>query len=279
MISGKARLAGVIGWPIGHSRSPRLHAYWLDRYGIDGAYIPLRVPPDRLAYVLRALAYAGFKGINVTVPHKEAALTLMDEVSPEARRIGAVNTIVFDDRERMIGSNTDGYGFIENIRSGHPSWTATSGPAVVLGSGGAARAVCAALLAQGSPEIRLINRTPERAMTVAGDLGGPIQVIPWAERSFVLNDCSLLVNTTTLGMQGGLPLDLDLSRLPVSALVTDIVYTPLETELLRTARARGNPVMDGLGMLLHQARPGFSLWFGVEPEVTPALRDWVLGTG
>ena len=278
-ISGNARLAGVVGWPVKHSLSPRLHGYWLDHYKIDGAYVPLSVRPEHLSSVLRALGQAGFRGMNITVPHKEAALAIVDQASPQARRIGAVNTIHIDENGRLIGSNTDGYGFLENLISGRPSWRAKSGAAVVLGGGGAARAICAALLDRGAPEIRLANRTEDKAKSLVDDLGGPIRIVPWADRSLALEDAALLVNTTTLGMTGTAPLDLDLSRLPVTALVTDIVYAPLETPLLRQAKERGNAVVDGIGMLLHQARPGFELWFGVKPEVTAALREKVLGAG
>lgn len=276
IISGKARLAGVIGWPVSHSRSPRLHNFWLQKYGIDGAYIPLAVSPNHLMNVLRALAQAGFCGVNITVPHKEAALAVMDQSTPEAIHIGAVNTIIFNEQGQMLGSNTDGFGFTENLRTNCSSWLANAGPAVVLGGGGGARAICAALIDQGVPEIRLTNRSQNRAQIVAADLGGPIKVISWAERHAALANASLLVNTTTLGMTGAPALDVDLTFLPLTALVTDIVYTPLETPLLKEARMRGNPVVDGLGMLLHQARPGFTAWFGVEPEVTPALREWIL---
>lgn len=278
MSTGTTKLAGVIGWPVSHSRSPRLHTYWLQQYGIDGAYLPLAVSPDHLKTVLQGLAYAGFRGVNITLPHKEAALACMDEVTAEARRIGAVNTVVFDRQGRMSGSNTDGFGFCENLLAGYPQWRAEAGPAVVLGGGGGARAVCAALIDRGTPQIFLVNRSLTRAQTLAEDLGDMISVVPWEERSSVLAQAALLVNTTTLGMSGTPPLDLDLSRLPGSALVTDIVYVPLETPLLREARARGNPVVDGIGMLLHQARPGFALWFGTEPKVTVALRDWMLGS-
>ncbi|MDH3472169.1 MAG: shikimate dehydrogenase [Rhodospirillales bacterium] len=279
ILSGKAKLAGVLGWPVGHSRSPRLHGYWLDRHGIDGAYLPLPVRPQAFGSVLAALVELGFRGVNVTVPHKQAALTACHEIDPDAERIGAVNTVVISGG-RTRGSNSDGYGFLENLRQGAPGWQAASGPAVVLGAGGAARAVVAALLDAGAPEIRLVNRTRTRAEALAKALGrplsGPLTIVDWSERQAQLQDAAVLVNTTTLGMAGGQPLDLDLDRLPGAALVNDIVYTPLETPLLAAARARGNPVVDGLGMLLHQARPGFAAWFGVEPEVTEELRRFVL---
>lgn len=275
-ITGKAALAGVLGWPVGHSRSPLLHNYWLDHLGIDGAYVPLEVAPDDFAMVLAALPRMGFKGANVTVPHKERALGLVDELDPLAERIGAVNTLVVLDDGRIEGRNTDAFGFLENLRRGAPDWVPKSGPAIVLGAGGAARAVVAALVEAGTPEIRLLNRSPERAEALARSLGGPVRVEPWERRADVLDDAALVVNTTTLGMSGQKPLDLDLGRLAAGAVVNDIVYAPLDTELLKAARARGNRIVDGLGMLLWQAVPGFEAWFGARPEVTDQLRDWVL---
>ena len=273
--SGNARLAGVFGWPVVHSRSPRLHGYWLDHYRIDGAYVPLAVPPEDFAEAVRALPLLGFAGANVTLPHKERALELVDEADALARRIGAVNTVTVEDGRRLHGRNTDGFGFIENVRAGAPAWVA-EGPVVVLGAGGTARAVAVALSDAGVPEIRLVNRTEERAKTVADAVGSDVRVVPWAERADALASAGLLVNTTTLGMTGRPPLDLDLSALPATAVVTDAVYDPVETPLLATAKARGLTTVDGLGMLLHQARPGFEAWFGVAPEVTPELRAFVL---
>jgi len=277
--SGRARVAGVIGWPVAHSLSPRLHGHWLDRYRIDGAYVPLPVAPDDLAAALAALGKLGFAGVNLTVPHKEAALALVDRPSDRAIRIGAVNTIVVGDDGGLMGDNTDGFGFIENLRAGAPGWSARAGPAVVIGAGGAARAVVAALLDAGAPRIRLVNRTRARADVLAETMadigGGAIDVHAWADRAAVLDGAGLVVNATTLGMTGQPPLDLPLDRLPAAALVTDIVYAPLTTPLLAAAAGRGNRVVDGLGMLLHQARPGFAAWFGVEPRVTTALRDFV----
>lgn len=272
-------VAGVMGWPIGHSLSPRLHGYWLKHHGIDGAYVPLSVHPDHFREALKALPKLGFRGANVTVPHKEQALAYVDRVSDEARRMGAVNTVVVEPDGRLSGSNTDAFGFIANLGAGCPQWTASAGPAVVLGAGGAARAVCTALLDAGAPEIQLSNRTEARARSMAADIGGPISVVPWDQRHDALADAATLVNTTTLGMVGNPPLTLDLSSLPRMALVTDIVYRPLMTPLLQGAKAHGHPIVDGLGMLLHQARPGFAAWFGVMPDVTEALRDFVLGAG
>ncbi len=273
--SGKARLAGVMGWPIAHSLSPRLHGYWLEHHRIDGVYMPLAVAPDDLPAALSALPALGFRGVNLTLPHKEPALDLCHQVDELARRIGAVNTIVVREG-KLVGSNSDAFGFLENLKEGAPEWRAAEAPAVVLGAGGAARAVIAALADAGAPEVRIVNRTRERAEALAASLGGALSVRSWEQRGDALAGAGLLVNTTTLGMAGQAALDLDLAALPDQALVTDIVYAPLVTPLLETARARGNPIVDGLGMLLHQARPGFAAWFGLQPKVTPALRAFVL---
>ena len=270
LLSGHARLAGVFGHPVTHSRSPRLHGFWLERYGIDGAYIPLGVAPGGFAAAVRALVDLGFRGANVTIPHKLAAFEICDAVAPFARRAGAVNTLIFRDGQ-IEGSNTDGFGFLESIREAAPGWRADAGPAVLLGAGGAARAIAAALLDAGAPRVTLVNRTAAKAEALARDLGGPIHV---ADRP-PLEDAALLVNTTSLGMQGQPGLEVDLAPLPASAVVADIVYVPLETRLLAAARARGLVAVDGLGMLLHQARPGFEAWFGVAPQVDQTLRDEV----
>ena len=272
-LSGKALLAGVMGWPNSHSRSPCVHGYWLEKYAIDGAYVPLAVVPDRFEEALKGLQAAGFRGVNVTVPHKEAALRACDTLDPDAKRIGAVNTIVFGDDGSIQGSNTDAYGFIENIRQ-TAAWS--GGGAGVLGAGGAARAICVSLIDAGATQIHLINRTKSRAESLAREFGNKIRVEDWKNRSNTLLNASLLVNTTSLGMTGQPPLDINLDVLPTSAIVNDIVYAPLETPLLATARSRGNITIDGLGMLLHQARPGFEIWFGTDPEVTEAMRNIVL---
>ncbi|MES2712624.1 MAG: shikimate dehydrogenase [Pseudomonadota bacterium] len=269
-LTGAARLAGVLGNPVAHSRSPRLHGFWLQRHGIDGAYVPLPVLPENFARAVRGLADCGFRGANVTIPHKLAAFEVCDSVDATARRAGAVNTLVFD-QGRILGSNTDGFGFLESIREQAPGWAATDGPAVLLGAGGAARAVAAALLDAGCPRLTLVNRTVARAEALARDLGGPVEVATTAP----LDGAALLVNTTSLGMAGHGALDIDLAALPGHAVVADIVYVPLETPLLAQARARGLRGVDGLGMLLHQARPGFAAWFGVEPQVDAELRAFV----
>lgn len=279
MLSGDAKLAGVIGWPVAHSLSPRLHGHWLEALDIDGAYLPLAVAPEHLESAVRGLAHAGFEGANVTIPHKQAVQCLCDNLSENARAIGAVNTLVFRDGE-IAGSNTDGFGFLENLRQGAPTWDAGAGPAVVLGAGGAARAVVWALLDAGVPEVRLLNRTEAKAAALAetfsNSSSAPVAVAAWDRRHAVLDDAALLVNSTSLGMTGQPALPIDLSSLPPTAIVTDLVYNPLETPLLAAARKRGNKIVDGLGMLLHQARPGFTAWFGVQPDVTVALRRAVL---
>lgn len=268
--------AGVIGWPIEHSLSPRLHGYWLKQYGIDGSYDACPVKPQDAEAFIRGLANDGLAGINVTVPHKQAAFVCVDETDNFAKRIGAVNTIVVGADGKLTGSNTDGFGFLENLKSGAPDWSPDQGPVTVIGAGGAARAIVAALLDAGAPSLRLVNRTPARAEDLAGEIGGRIEVVAWEKRTAALKDSVLLVNTTTLGMAGAPPLDLDLDNLPDNCVVTDIVYAPLITPLLAAAAERGNVTVDGLGMLLHQARPGFHQWFGVEPMVTAAQRAFVL---
>jgi shikimate dehydrogenase len=285
-LTGKSLIAGVFGWPVTHSRSPRLHGYWLQHYGIDGAYIPFSTHPAQFEQALRALPALGFRGANVTLPHKERAFDLVDRLTDRAQRIGAVNTVMVEDDGRMLGDNTDGYGFVEHLAASILDWQPQAGPAVVLGAGGAARAIVVALLEAGVPQVRLVNRTTRRAEDVAAavsahsfngiSFNGRVSVHDWDDRHQVLAGAALLVNSTQLGLAGQPPLALDLSALPSEAIVDDIVYVPLETPLLAAARQRGNRVVDGLGMLLHQARPGFAAWFKVEPEVTPAFRDFVL---
>ncbi len=274
-ISGKARIAGIMGWPVEHSRSPRLHNYWLGRYGIDGVYIPFAVEPDQLEASLRALPGLGIRGTNVTVPHKERAFAVVDEADGIARRIGAANTIEVAADGLLRATNTDGFGFTEALRARVPGWAPESGPAVVIGAGGAARAVLVALQDLGVPEIRVVNRTRERADAVIAEFGAPLIAAAWTEREAALEGAALLVNTTTLGMEGGNALELRLDALPVDAVVNDIVYVPLRTPLLAAAESRGNVAVDGLEMLLHQARPGFAAWFGHAPEVTDDLRDFM----
>jgi len=269
-------LAGVIGDPIGHSKSPRLHGHWLNAYGLAGHYIPMQISAGDLPEALRTLPKLGFKGINVTIPHKEAALSLADEVTDSAARIGAANTLTFREDGTFQADNTDGYGFLQNLISSAPSWHADTGPAAVLGAGGACRAVIVALLDAGCPEIRLSNRTKDRAKALAKQFGPKVKVVDWGQEGALFSEAALAVNTTSLGMEGQPPISFDLNCLPSKALATDLIYTPLLTPFLRAATVKGCATVDGLGMLLYQAVPGFERWFGTRPEVTPALRDIVL---
>ncbi len=278
-ITGKTLIAGVMGWPVAHSRSPQLHGFWLKYYGIDGAYIPLPVDPKNLATALSALPAMGFRGANLTVPHKQAGFNFLDDVDSAAEHIGAVNTIIVGPGGRLRGINTDAYGFIENIKDGAPDLAFNAGKILILGAGGAARAVCVALLEAGATDIVLCNRSRARAEALAARLTAShakIICADWASRTERLDGAKLVVNTTSLGMVGQPPLEIDLSALAGDAVVNDIVYTPLETQLLVQARAKGCIAIDGLGMLLHQARPAFAQWFGVDPAVTPELRRHVL---
>jgi shikimate dehydrogenase len=268
-------LAGVMGWPVMHSRSPVLHGYLLSHHGLRGAYVPLAIPPERLAGALRGLAPLGFSGCNLTIPHKERALAVVDEIDPVARRIGAISCIAVREDGSLWGTNNDAFGFVENVRQQQPAWRADAGPAVVIGAGGGARAVAWSLADRGARDIRVVNRTPERAEALARDFGPPVTAVAWDDRHAALRDAAMLVNTTSQGMVGNAPLDLSLEGLPAHALVCDIVYVPLETPLLAAARQRGNPTVDGLGMLLHQARPAWRAWFGIDPEITPDLRATV----
>jgi len=280
-ITGRTRLAGIMGWPVSHSRSPALHNFWLGEYGIDGVYVPLPVRPEQLRQALRALPALGFRGCNLTIPHKEAALSIVDRVDPLARRIGAVNTVIVAPDGALEGRNTDAFGFRENLNDCAPDWDPAAGGAVVFGAGGAARAVVAALIEARVPEIRLVNRTIGRAEILARDLAVPhgrVSAHPWAARDALLDGAGLLVNTTSLGMTGAPELEIDLSQLPTDAVVVDIVYVPLNTPLLVAARQRGHRTVDGLGMLLHQGRPGFEAWFGTPARVTRELRAAVLTT-
>jgi len=271
-------MAGVMGWPISHSRSPLIHNHWLAQLGLRGTYLPLPVDPLRLSEALTGLSALGFAGCNLTLPHKVQALDCISDLDDTARQIGAVNTVVVQTDGSLRGTNTDAFGYIQSLREAQPHWQASAGPAVVLGAGGAARAVVWALADAGAKDIRLLNRSLDKAQALAAEFGTPVQALGWAQRHAALADASLVVNTTTQGMQGQPALDIQLDALPRHALVSDIVYTPLETDLLLRAKARGNPCVGGLGMLLHQARPGFAAWFGVMPEVTPTLWQKVLAS-
>lgn len=271
-----APLAGVIGLPIVHSRSPKLHTHWLKRYGIDGHYIPMPVLPENLAEVLRALPRLGFVGINVTIPHKEAVLTLADVVTDRAALIGAANTLIFRPDGKIHADNTDGYGFIANLRQSAPDWVSDHGPAAVIGAGGAARAVVASLLDSGVSELRITNRTRIRSEQIRAEFGARVIVYDWAQAGNMLEGSMTVVNATSLGMQGKQPLRIPLDALSPKALVTDLVYTPLITPFLADAQARGCRIVDGLGMLLHQAAPGFERWFDQRPVIDDETRRTVL---
>jgi shikimate dehydrogenase len=270
--------ACVIGWPVEHSRSPAIHRYWLDLYGIDGAYEMEAVRPEELADFLGSLGERGYAGANVTLPHKEEALRLAPVVDEAARAIGAANTLWLDAAGRLNASNSDAYGFITNLNQEAPHWNKGRRPVMVLGAGGAARAILYGLIGQGASRILLTNRTRDRAEALAGTFGPAVSVVDWDARNQALAGCGLLVNATSLGMTGKEPLDIDVEVLPEDAAIADIVYNPLKTPLLAAARARGKQVVGGLGMLLYQAVPGFERWFGVRPEVTKELRAHVATT-
>jgi shikimate dehydrogenase len=268
-------LAGVMGWPVMHSRSPMLHNYWFGKYRLAGTYVPLAIRPEGLAGGLRALHPLGFAGCNLTIPHKEQAMKIVDEVDALARAIGAMSCVVVRSDGSLSGTNNDCYGFIHSIRQEQPGWRADSGPAVVIGAGGGARAVCYGLAQEGAREIRLVNRSFERAKEIARQFGGPIKALPWEDRHDALQGAAMVVNTTSCGMVGQPALDIRLDKLGKTALAADIIYIPLETPFLAAARKRGNRTVNGLGMLLHQARPAWKAWFGIEPEVTAELRTMV----
>jgi shikimate dehydrogenase len=270
-------LAGVVGWPIGHSRSPRLHGHWLKRYGIEGYYIPIGLKPQDFEAGMRALPKLGFRGVNVTIPYKELVLSMASSVSDRASLIGAANTIVFRPDGTIRADNTDGYGFIMSLRQSAPFWTPSAGPALVLGAGGAARAVVQSLLAEGVPEVRLANRTRARSEMLRDQFGAKVTTVDWNRAGEAAAGALTIVNTTSLGMVGQPELNIRLDMAPRAALVTDIVYQPLITPFLRQAMDLGLTVVDGLGMLLHQAVPGFELWFDHRPEVDEELRAAVLG--
>lgn len=271
-MNARIPLAGVIGSPIAHSKSPQLHQHWLRTYGLPGYYIPIDVSPDKLRDVLRMLPDMGFVGVNITIPHKEAVLDIADIVTDRATLIGAANTLIFRKDGRIHADNTDGYGFLENLRSYAPHWDPKAGPAAVLGAGGAARAVVASLLDAGVPEILLTNRTRIRAESIAEDFGNRIVLVDWVQAGNILEDANLVVNTTSLGMVGKPELRVPLDGLKKGSLVTDLVYAPLRTPLLAAAEAAGCHTVDGLGMLLHQAVPAFERWFGQRPSVDNATR-------
>ncbi|MEP5759795.1 MAG: shikimate dehydrogenase [Litoreibacter sp.] len=276
MTEFKIPLAGVIGHPIAHSRSPQLHKYWLEKYGLAGHYIPMDVSSQDLPHVLNNLPKMGFVGVNVTLPHKETVLEIADVISDRASLIGAANTLTFQADGKLYADNTDGHGFLANLKQQAPDWSASDGPALVLGAGGAARAVIAALLQDGASQIIVANRTRARAETLKSHFGAKVSVVDWTQAVNQTSELATLVNTTALGMDGKEKLRFSVSKLPQTALVADIVYTPLVTELLSEAADHGCRTVDGLGMLLHQATPGFERWFGYAPEVDDAMRDAIL---
>jgi shikimate dehydrogenase len=271
-------LAGVMGWPVMHSRSPHLHNYWFKQHELAGTYVPLAIEPGKLGPALRALAPLGFSGCNLTIPHKEAALAIVDEIHPTAAKMGAISCVTVRPDGSLVGSNNDGYGYMQSLLDEQPGFKADAGPVVIIGAGGGARAVAMALAEHGAKKIRIVNRTMARAEALARDLGAPIEALAWQSRHDALEGACLLVNTTSQGMVGQGVLDLSLDKLPKTAVVSDIVYIPKETPLLEAGRKRGNATVNGLGMLLHQARPAWEAWFGISPRVTPELRAMIEAT-
>jgi shikimate dehydrogenase len=270
-----APVAAVIGWPVKHSRSPLIHRHWLARYGIAGDYIRHAVAPEEIEGFLASFATGPFVGANVTVPHKEAAFAAVARADGVAAALGAVNTVWLEKGE-LVGGNTDALGFLANLDQRSPAFASMQGPALVLGAGGAARAVLYALQSRGFGPIHVVNRSRDRAEALVECFGAPLAVAGWEDVPRLIGEATIIVNTTSLGMEGQPPLAIDLAPARDDCLVTDIVYVPLETPLLKAARARGLATVDGLGMLLHQAAPGFERWFGVRPEVTEELRAVIL---
>lgn len=268
--------AGVIGFPIHHSKSPIIHNYWLKRYDIPARYDAFEVKPEELESFVFSLKEQGFAGINVTVPHKVAVMKLMDKLSPAAQKAGAVNTVIVGKDGELFGHNTDGLGFLANVQEKKKDFDIKQKPVVILGTGGAARGVCAALVLAGAPEIRLIYRTREKAENLAASVGGNFRLVEWSKKEEALKGAGLIANATTLGMNGFDPLEIDLSGSNTSAIIADLVYSPLKTELLKQAEKKGHVTADGLGMLLHQACPAFQAWFDVMPEITQELKELVL---
>ena len=273
--SDRFLLAGVMGWPVMHSRSPTFHNYWFKKHGLAGTYVPLAIRPENLTAALRGLHPLGFAGVNVTIPHKQQAMKIIDEVDGLARSIGAVSCIVVRPDGSLAGTNNDCYGFIHAVKQEQPGWRSDAGPIVVIGAGGGSRAVCYGLAREGAREIRLVNRTLDRAKEIEREFGAPIKALRWEDRHDALEGAAMVVNTTSQGMVGNSALEIRLNKLPKSALAADIIYIPLETPFLAAARARGNRTINGLGMLLNQGRPAWKAWFGIEPEVTAELRAMV----
>ena len=277
-MAGDFILAGVMGWPIAQSRSPILHNYWIEKYKLSGRYVPLAVRPERLTDAIRGLPALGFRGCNLTMPHKQYAMTMVDNLTDTAKRIGAVNCIVVGEDGKLSGTNYDGTGYVLSVQEVAPPWKPGHGPIAMLGAGGAARAIIVALLERGASEIRLINRTFDKAERLAKEFGAAIRPTAWDKRGDAIGEVALLINATNQGMSGNPPLEISLERLSSRTLVSDLIYVPPETPLLAAAKARGNVIINGLGMLLHQARPAFQAWFGVMPEITPDLRAAIMAS-
>lgn len=271
-------MAGVMGWPVAHSRSPLIHNHWIKKYQLSGAYGRFPVEPKNLEAAIRGLSALGLAGCNITIPHKVEAMQYMDWVDPNAQKIGAINTVVVQANGTRHGYNNDGFGYLQSLKEAHAQWRADTGPVVVLGAGGAARAILVALLQEGATEIRLLNRTLDKAQALAQEFGPSIQALPWSQRHEALAQAALLINTTNQGMHGTPALDLALDELPTTAMVSDIIYTPLVTPLLEQARQRGNTTVNGLGMLIHQARPAFEAWFGIKPAATSEISDLLIAS-
>lgn len=276
--SNQFKLAGIMGMPVFQSRSPILHNYWIKKYNIKGAYGHFPVQVENVETAIRGLSALGIAGCNITQPHKLMAMKMMDQLSPLAQRIGAINCIVVQPDGSLHGFNNDGFGYIQSLKDVNPQWRADTGPITVIGAGGAARAVVVSLIDEGAKEIRLINRTRAKAEELASVDASVVKVYDWSERNAALDGAAMLVNTTNQGMYGQPALEIQLDALPKSAMVSDLIYIPLETPLLAAARARGHTTSNGLGMLLNQAIPAFEAWFGVKPEITEELRQAVLAT-
>ena len=277
-MNNKFIMAGVMGWPVAHSRSPLIHNHWIREHHLNGAYGLFPVNPTELQNAIRGLKALGLSGCNITIPHKVNAMALVDWVQPLAQRMGAINTIVVQPDGSLHGFNNDGFGFMQSLLAANPTWRADGSPIVVIGAGGAARGILVSLIDAGATNIRLINRTQSKAEELADNFCDTVTCIKWDDREDALSGASLLINTTNQGMHGEPALVLELNQLPTTAIVFDAIYIPLETPLLNQARLRGNPTVNGLGMLLHQARPAFHAWFGVMPEVTDKLFNEVMNT-
>ena len=276
MINGATKIAGVIGYPVEHSKSPLIHNYWFKKYQINGVYIPLEVKPSDFNDVIKNIAKMGLKGVNITIPHKIKALETVDVLTKEAQKIGAVNTIIVKKDGILEGHNTDSYGFVQNIEQKCPNQFG-KGAAVLYGAGGAARAICSALIDSDCPEIRLVNRTTANAEKLANILNSnKVKILSWEKRSECIDEASLVINATSIGLDNKEDLPVELNKLSSKTVVTDIIYGNVKTKFLRRAGVRGNIVIDGLGMLLHQARPSFKAWFGIDPEVTEELCELVI---